>query len=388
MQLPKRAYALIDLDAICDNVKAVMKKTGKDVKTMAIVKADAYGHGAVPVSKALDEIGVDAFGVASVDEAVRLRRNGIDKPVLILAHVFDGEYEEAIAQNIALTVFKYENALSVSEAAVSINKTAKIHIKIDTGMGRIGFQPTGESVEKIKKICALPNISVEGIFTHFACADAKTTSSSDRQKEIFLDFIKKLENENINIPIKHMYNSAGIIDYDGGFLDIVRAGIMIYGLYPSEEMDKRGFVLKPAMELFGSVSFVKSVKKGFTVSYGSTFTAADDMEIATVSVGYADGYPRSLSNKGRVLINGKFAKIIGRICMDQLMVDVTGIGAKQGDRVTLVGRDGENFISVEEVADASGSFNYEFCCSVAMRVPRVYIKNGKIFEVQNYLERL
>lgn len=388
MLLPKRAYAQIDLDAICENVKSVMKKIGGGVKVMAIVKADAYGHGAVPVARALDEMGVDSFGVATVDEAVQLRNGGITKPILILAHVFSEEYDEMLRWDIAHAVFKYENALSLNDRAAQLNKTAKIHIKIDTGMGRIGFQPTDGSIEEIKKICKLPNISVEGIFTHFACADAKDTASADRQKEIFLDFIKRLENEKINIPVKHMYNSAGIIDYDDGFLDMVRSGIMTYGLYPSEEMNRRGFVLKPAMQIFSSVSLVKKVKKGFTVSYGSTFTAPGDMEIATVSIGYGDGYPRSLSNKGRVLINGKSARIIGRVCMDQLMADVTGMGVKQGDKVTLVGKDGENFISVEEVADASGSFNYEFCCSVAMRVPRVYIKNSQVFEIQNYIKKI
>lgn len=388
MLLPKRAYALIDLDAICENVKAVMNKVGKDVKTMAIVKADAYGHGAVPVSKALDGIGVDMFGVATVDEAVQLRRNGIKKPILILGYVYPEEYEELISFDIMHAVFKYENALTLSQKAVEMGKTAKIHIKIDTGMGRIGFQPQRESIEAIKRISKLPNIEINGVFTHFACADSKDTSSCNNQKKIFLDFIKELENNNLKFPVRHMDNSAGIITYDGDFLDMVRSGIMTYGLYPSDEMDKRGFMLKPAMQILSSVSFVKKVKKGFTVSYGSTFTAPDDMEIATVSIGYADGYPRSLSNKGRVLINGKAANIIGRVCMDQLMVDVTGMGVRQGDKVTVAGRDGENFISIEEIADSSGSFNYEFCCSVGLRVPRVYIKNGKIAEISNYLERL
>lgn len=388
MLLPKRAYALIDLDAICENVTSVMNKVGKNVKTMVIVKADAYGHGAVPVSKSLDELGADMFGVATVDEAVQLRKNGINKPILILGYVYPEEYDELLSFDIMQTVFRYENAVALSKKAVEMGKTAKIHIKIDTGMGRIGFQSENESIEKIKKISELPNLEIDGIFTHFACADSKDTSSCNKQKQNFLDFLKEIELSGIKIPVRHMDNSAGIINYDGDFLDMVRSGIMTYGLYPSEEMDKRGFILKPAMQILSSVSFVKRVKKGFTVSYGSTFTAPDDMEIATVSIGYADGYPRSLSNKGRVLINGHFANIIGRVCMDQLMVNVTGMDVHQGDKVTVVGSDGENSISIEEVADSSGSFNYEFCCSIGLRVPRVYIKNGKITEISNYLKKL
>lgn len=386
--IPKRVYAQIDLDAICENTKVVMNKVGANVKTMSIVKTDAYGHGVVPVSKALDEIGVDMFGVATVDEAVQLRRNGISKPILILGYVFEEEYEELLENDIMHAVFKYENALALSNKAVEMNKTAKIHIKIDTGMGRIGFQPTQESIEEIKRISLLPNIEINGIFTHFACADSKDRTSCDNQKEIYLNFIKAVEDAGIKIPVRHMHNSAGIIDYNDDFLDMVRIGIMTYGLYPSDEMDKQGIKLKPAMQIISHVTFVKKVSKGFTVSYGSTFVADKDMEIATVSLGYGDGYPRSLSNKGKVLINGQFANIVGRVCMDQFMVDVTGMNVKQGDKVTVVGKDGDNEITVEEVADLAGSFNYEFCCSVGLRVPRVYIKNGKVSEIRNYLQSL
>lgn len=383
--LPKRVYAEIDLDAICFNVKNVMNKVGPEVMTMAIIKTDAYGHGAIPVAKALDELGVAMFGIATIDEAVQLRRHGITKPLLILGYVFPEDYEALISNDIMHAVFNYENACEISKKACEMGKIAKIHIKVDTGMGRIGFLPTQESIEEIVKISELPNIEINGIFTHFACADAETTASSDRQKEIFLDFIKRVDGANIKIPVRHMCNSAGIIDYDDTYLDMVRAGIITYGLYPSAEMDKRGFELKPAMKIVSHISHIKTVGEGFTVSYGSTFISDKEMQIATVPVGYGDGYPRSLSNKGRVLINGRFANIIGRVCMDQLMVDVTGMEVKQGDKVTIVGADGDKSISVEEVADNSGSFNYEFCCGVGMRVPRVYIKNGKISEIQNYI---
>jgi alanine racemase len=386
--LPARVYAKVNLDAICLNVSRVIDKVGKAVSVMAIVKTDAYGHGAVPVAKALCEAGVDSFGVATVEEALQLRRNGISSPILILGYVFPEDYEKVIKNDIMHAVFRYENAVELSKKAVQMGKTAKIHIAVDTGMGRIGFQPNDESIEEIKKISLLENIEINGIFTHFACADEKDKVSCNAQKQLYLGFLEKIAANGIKIPVRHMDNSAGIIDYNSDFLDMVRVGIMTYGLYPSEEVNKAGFRLDPALEIISRVTFVKKVPAGFKVSYGSTYTTDKDTEIATVSIGYGDGYPRSLSNKGRVLINGKFAKIIGRVCMDQMMVDVTGMGVKQGDRVVVVGKDGENFISVEEVADTSGSFNYEFCCCINMRVPRVYIKDGKVSKTVDYIDAL
>ncbi len=386
--LPARVYAKVNLDAICRNVRRVIDKVGKDVSVMAIVKTDAYGHGAIPVAKALCETGVDSFGVATVEEALQLRRNGISSPILILGYVFPEDYEKVIENDIMHAVFRYENAVELSKKAVQMGKTAKIHIAVDTGMGRIGFRPNDESLEEIKKISRLEGLEIDGIFTHFACADEKDKTSCDAQKKLYLGFLEKIAANGIKIPVRHMDNSAGIIDYNSDFLDMVRVGIMTYGLYPSEEVNKAGFRLDPALEIISRVTFVKKVPAGFNVSYGSTYTTDKGTEIATVSIGYGDGYPRSLSNKGRVLINGKFAKIIGRVCMDQMMVDVTGMGVKQGDTVVVVGRDGENFISVEEVADASGSFNYEFCCRINMRVPRVYIKDGKVSETVDYINAL
>lgn len=385
--LPQRVYAKVNLDAICRNVGRVIDKVGSGVSVMAIVKTDAYGHGAVPVAKALCEIGVSSFGVATVEEALQLRKSGISNPILILGYVFPEDYEKIINNGIMHAVFKYENAVELSKKAVEMGKTAKIHIAVDTGMGRIGFQPNDESVKEIKKVSLLPNIDINGIFTHFACADERDKTSCNAQKQLYLGFLEKIAANGIKIPVRHMDNSAGIIDYNSDFLDMVRVGIMTYGLYPSEEVNKNDFPLEPALEIISHVTFVKKVPKGFNVSYGSTYTTDRETEIATVSVGYGDGYPRSLSNKGRVLINGKSAKIIGRVCMDQLMVDVTGMGVKQGDKVVIVGKDGDSFISVEEVANAAGSFNYEFCCCINMRVPRVYVKNGKISETVDYTDR-
>lgn len=384
--LPKRAYAQIDLDAITENVNKVKEKVGSSVKAMAIIKTDAYGHGAVEVAKALNEAGIYGFGVASVEEGVQLRRHGIDNPILILGYVYPEDYKALLDNELMHAVFSYENAERLSEKACQLGKEAFVHIKIDTGMGRIGFKPAEESIEEIKKISVLPNININGIFTHFACADSREKSSTNSQKKLFLDFINRLKEEGINPPVKHMDNSAGIIDFDEGFLDMVRIGIMTYGLYPSDEVMKERFPLKPAMQLISSVAFVKEVEPGFKIGYSSTFTAEKKMKIATVSIGYGDGYPRALSNKGRVLIGGKYADIVGRVCMDQIMVDVTDMDVHQGDKVVLVGKDGENFISAEEVANAAGSFNYEFVCGINMRVPRVYIKNGKPYKTVNYID--
>ena len=384
---PKRAYAVIDLDALRANAQAVIDKVGPDVKIMSIVKTDAYGHGAVPVARELEDLGVDYFGVASVDEGVLLRKHGIKSPILILGYVFPEEYERLIDNELMHAVFSYDNAVALNEKAKWLNKTVKIHIKVDTGMGRIGFLPNKDSIEEIKKISKLSNVKIDGIFTHFACADFRDKTSSNRQKKLFLDFLDQLKAQGVDVGIRHMDNSASIIDEDRDFLDMVRIGIMGYGLFPSEEVDT-DFPLTPVMQLKSSVSYVKNVHKGFTVSYGSTFVAKDDMTVATVSIGYGDGYPRSLSNRGRVIINGQFANIIGRVCMDQFMVDVTDLDVKQGDTVTLFGKDGNFDLSVEELSGLSGRFNYELCCDINMRVPRVYVKDGEVVEVLDYLERL
>lgn len=378
MQFPKRVYAQIDLDAICRNIQNVKQKVGADTKVMAVVKTDAYGHGAVPVARALTSIGTDAFAVATAEEALELRAAGILEPILILGYVFREDFSRLLKQDITLTVFQYETAKAVSECAQALGLCAKIHIKLDTGMGRIGFLPNAESLAEIEKIAALPALSIDGIFTHFACADETDKTSCNRQKQRFLDFVSALEARGVHIPCKHMCNSAGIIEFSDGFLDMVRSGIMTYGLYPSEEVQKENFKLAPALQLKSHVSFVKTVEKGFTVSYGSTYTTKQKTVIATVPVGYGDGYPRALSNVGRVLIHGQYAPIIGRVCMDQFMVDVTEIpNVQAGDCVTLIGTDGQHRITVEEVAALAHSFNYELFCGLNKRVPRVYLQDGK-----------
>ena len=382
-----RVYLKIDLDKICNNINQVINKVGKETKVLAVVKGDAYGHGAIEVTKALSEIGTYGFAVATVGEALALRRAGITKPILILDFVFPNQFETIIRNDIMLTIFQYGIAKELNEAAGEMGTIAHIHIKVDTGMGRIGYIPDEQSVDEICRIAQLPNIEIDGIFTHFACADMTDKTSMNNQYAKFRAFVEKLEERGINIPIKHVCNSAAIIDMNDGFLNMVRSGIVTYGLYPSEEVHKENLSIEPAMELHSVVINIKTLHKGDTVSYGSTYVAEKPTVIATIPVGYADGYPRLLSNKGSVLIHGKRAKIVGKVCMDQFMVDVTDIpDVSIGDNVTLIGRDGNECITCEEIGDISGRFNYEFLCCINRRVPRVYIRNGKTKKIVDYLE--
>ena len=378
--LPKRVYTKINLDNIKKNMQTVRKKFGDDMIILGIVKANAYGHGAVETAKALVEFGAGMLGVAAIDEALELRDNGITAPVLILGQIFRQDYAAAIENDITCTVIDIVTAQGISKKAQELGKTAKVHIKIDTGMGRIGFQPDADGEMQIKSIFALDNIFVEGAFTHFANADTVDKTSAKAQKKKFLDFTDKLINEGYKIPIRHMYNSASAMELDGYAGEMVRCGIMLYGLYPSDEMNKN-YKLYSALEFKSHISFVKTVGKGFPVSYGSTYITDREMKIATVPVGYGDGYPRYLSNKGEVLVRGTRCKILGRVCMDQFMIDVSHLPDVQiADEVTLVGTDGGETIMVEDVSDAEYRFNYEFCCLITPRVPRIYIKDGKVIE--------
>lgn len=379
-----RNYAKIDLDALCSNMINTRKLVRPQTMIMAIVKADGYGHGAVFLAHAFDQLDkggscvVGAYGVAMVEEGIELRRAGITKPILVLGYTPPELVKEAVKNNITLTVFEYFLAEKISREAVAQERVAAVHIKLDTGMGRIGYAGTKEDIREVVRMSALPGIKLEGLFSHMACADEADKTSAYRQYGRFMQFADLLSQEGVRIPVKHIANSAGIIDMQDVQLDMVRSGISTYGLYPSGNVNFSALNLKPAMELISHISFIKQVGGGYTVGYGSTFVTEHPTVIATVPVGYADGYPRALSNRGRVLIAGQYAPILGRICMDQLMVDVTHIPqAKQGDMVTLIGRDGEGFIPVEEAAALAGSFNYEFVCGISKRVPRIYFRDGK-----------
>ena len=379
-----RVKADIDLDAIHENVVNAKALTKPGTKLMTIIKADAYGHGAVMVAQTLEDV-ADAYGVAILEEGIELRQAGINKPILILGYTPAPLYSAMIKYDIATAVFEYDMAKKMSDTAEKMGKKAKVHIKLDTGMSRIGFKQDDESLAVIKKIAELPGIEIEGCFTHFATMDEKDKTKAMKQFERYMDFVKRIEDAGIKIPVKHVSNSAGIIEKPEVNLDMVRDGICVYGMYPSEEVDKTKLNLTPAMEIKSYVSFVKTLKAGVEIGYGGTYTTTGETVVATIPVGYADGYSRALSNRGRVLIKGKSFPIIGRICMDQFMVDINSQpDIKQGDEVTLVGRDKDEYISIEEVADMSYSFNYEFVCDIGKRIPRVYYRGGKVVATKDF----
>lgn len=381
-----RVYASVDLDAVEDNMKAMAANLTEGTAMMGVVKTDGYGHGAVPVAKAIAPY-VEAYAVATVEEAVNLRRHGITKPILILGVTHERHNEELIRHEIRSALFQRSQALSLARSAKALGRPAYVHLALDTGMSRIGMTVCEESADLAAEICSLEGIRVEGIFTHFARADETDKTSARKQLEEYLHFIEMLERRGVHIPIKHISNSAGIVDMKEANCDMVRAGISIYGLYPSDEVAKDQVLLRPAMELKSCVTYIKTISQGTAVSYGGTFVASGPMVVATVPVGYGDGYPRSLSGKGRVLIRGKSAPILGRVCMDQMMVDITEIPeAREDDEVTLIGRDGQEQITVEELAHLGGEFHYEIICDIGKRVPRVYIRGRKIVGKKDYFD--
>ena len=383
MEKNNRVKAVISLDAVEQNFREMRKNIAEDTKMIAVVKADAYGHGAVPIAHLIENHDyIWGFAAATAEEAVHLRQAGITKPILILGIVFDEYFPELVQYDIRPAVCEYDEAKKLSDEAVLQNKTVHIHIALDTGMTRIGYADIPESVEEIKKIAELPNLEIEGMFTHFARADEYDRSPAMVQLERYQDFSKRVEEAGVDIPLHHCSNSAGIIRVPEANLSIVRAGITIYGIYPSSEVERDIVKLAPVMELKSHITYVKDVPAGAAISYGGTYVADKKKRVATIPVGYADGYPRQLSNKGWVLIHGKKAPILGRVCMDQFMADVTEIdNVKKGDEVTLLGREGDEFISIEEMGDLCGRFSYEFACDISPRVPRVYIKDGKEAEV-------
>lgn len=379
-----RTQAKIDLDAVEYNYNNTRAKLPQGCKLLGVIKADAYGHGAVELARFLENK-CDFFGVACIEEAVELKKADIKTPILILGYVAPAFYDLVVKYDIRIPVFSYDTAKALSDEAVKQGKTVPFHFCIDTGMSRIGFQVNEESADICKEICALPNIEAEGLFSHFATADESDLTKALAQREKYKAFVEMLEGRGIQIPIKHLNNSAGIMNFDEYF-DMCRMGIILYGLYPSEEVDKSLLDIKPVMSWLTHISHIKTLEAGREVSYGGTFKTTEPRVIATIPVGYADGYPRCLSNKGRVIINGQYAPIVGRVCMDQFMVDVTDVdGAELDSIVTLVGKDGDAELSMEEVSNAAYSFNYELPCRVARRVPRTYYKDGKFIKATNYM---
>ena len=377
-----RVYAKIDLDAAAYNMEQMKKRIGSGARLIAVIKTDGYGHGAVPLARMFEETDyVWGYAVASLDEGVVLRKHGIKKPILVLGCIFPDQYEEMIRYEIRATIYMEDMAREMADTARRAGKKAFFHIKVDTGMGRIGFPVSEESADIIERISRMPDVVTEGMYTHFAKADETDKSYTLEQHRKFMWIKEQMEKRGVEIPYYDCDNSAGIIDFPDMKHDLARAGISMYGLYPSDEVDQNAVDLKPVLSLISHVTFVKTVEPGTAISYGGTFVADKTMRVATIPVGYGDGYPRSLSNKGFVLIHGKRARILGRVCMDQFMVDVTDIpGVKFMDRVILAGEDGNDRITVDELAGLSGRFNYEFVCCLGKRIPRVYTLGGRIAE--------
>ena len=373
-----RVYAPVDLDAIAFNMESMRRNIDRKTGMIGVIKTDAYGHGSVPVAEAIADY-VDGYAVATVDEAMLLRRNGITKMILILGVTHPSRYQDLIEKDIRPAIFTMEQAKPLSDLAVSMGKKAKIHFALDTGMRRIGMEADEAGADLAAAIAALPGIEAEGMFTHFSRADEGEKASSMAQLNRYLHFTELLKERGVEIPMKHCSNSAGIIDLPEANLNYVRAGITIYGMYPSEEVKKDLVPLKPALGLKSFVAYVKEIGPGEEISYGGTYVTEHTMRVATIPVGYGDGYPRSLSNCGYVLICGKRAPILGRVCMDQFMVDVTDIpGVGVDTPVTLIGKDGNEEITMERLAELCGGFHYEMVCDIGKRVPRVYYRGGRV----------
>lgn len=382
-----RVCAYVDLTAIHDNMDAMQRTLKQDTKMIGVIKTDGYGHGAIPIAKELEPLPyMFGFATATIEEAIMLRKSGIKKPILILGYVFENAYEALIQNEIRPATFKLDQLKALSDTATRLGKKVMIHIKVDTAMGRIGIFPDDSGIAFVKEADKLPGIELEGIFTHFAKADYADLTDAKKQLEIYESFLKRIETEcNIKIPVKHCSNSAGIIALPEANMDVVRAGITLYGLWPSDEVAQDIIPLSPALSLKSHIVYIKEIPENTPVSYGGTFVSDKKMKVATIPVGYGDGYPRSLSNKGYVLIHGQKANILGRVCMDQFMVDVTEIPeVKEYDEVTLIGTDGTETISAELLGQMSGRFNYELVCDLGKRIPRVYLKDGEMIGAKDY----
>ncbi|WP_164742595.1 MULTISPECIES: alanine racemase [Caldicellulosiruptor] len=386
MSLYNRVWAEINLDNLIYNVNNIKEKISPNTQIMAVVKADAYGHGAIEVSRVLVKNGINMLAVAIIDEALQLRHYNFDIPILILGFTPFELSEQVVENDISQTVYTFEQAYYLNEAAKKIGKKAKVHIKVDTGMGRIGFLCTKESIEAIIRIASLSHIELEGIFSHFSSADDPHSDNFTYEQFLkFENFVKELNKNGVYFKYKHIANSAAAIRFPQYQLDIVRLGLVLYGLYPSEAV-KTEISLKPVMSVKAKVINVKEVPEGYPISYNRRYVTPCKSKIATIPIGYADGFTRVGSEKRCVLINGEYAKVVGNVCMDQCMVDVTHIkDVKIGDEVVIIGKQGKNEITADDLASQIGTINYEVICSVSKRIPRVYIRDGRVVKILNYI---
>lgn len=385
--MDKRTWAEIDIDALAYNMKNIRRITKPDAEIMAVVKANAYGHGAVECAKVLLSNGADRLGVATLDEAIEMRKCFRDVPIIILGSSCEDDAEDIVRYGITASVYTDDIALALSREANKQGTTAKIHIKIDTGMSRIGYVASdvdnSEVVNEILRISKLENIETEGIFSHFATSDEDDETYTRLQFKRFMALCDDLENAGLKIPIKHICNSAAIMMYPEYHLDMVRPGIILYGMYPSDEVDRKKLDLRYVMSLKSTITYVKEIASGTGVSYGKEYIADGTAKIATVPVGYADGYSRLLAGKAKISVNGKLFPIAGRICMDQCMIDVTSVNnIDRGDEALIFG---EGNVTVDDIANWLGTINYEITCMINRRVPRIYIKRGENVAVVDYL---
>ncbi|MBQ7765752.1 MAG: alanine racemase [Lachnospiraceae bacterium] len=383
----ERVCASVNLDAIINNIKEIHSKQGDAVQIMAVVKSDGYGHGALPIARCLEEMDyIYGFATATAEEALILRRCGIVKPIMILGYTFPYAYEDLINENITFTVFRKDMAEEISTLALKLGKIAKVHVKVDTGMHRIGIRPDEKGLSFIKEVLAMPGILAEGIFTHLANGDAEDKSDAYAQVSSFKNFINLIkENTGYTFPVRHCFNSAGLMEMKEDAFNVGRVGISMYGVWPSDEMKKDSMTLQPALSLYSKIVYIKTLPEGAKISYGGTFVTTGETRVATVPVGYGDGYPRGLSNCGSVIVAGKRCPILGRVCMDQFMIDVTHLPEiKEGEKVTLIGRDGEEEITVEQLCDVYGGFRYEMICDIGKRVPKEYYLNGEQVYSKDY----
>ncbi|MBN2335913.1 alanine racemase [Candidatus Bathyarchaeota archaeon] len=377
-------WAEVNLDRLAHNIREVRRVTPGSAEIMAAVKADGYGHGAVESAKAFLGDGADRLATATLGEAMELRRGGVEAPILVLGYVPEYLYPRLLEYGVSAAVYQVEHAEALSRVAVETGRETVVHVKVDTGMGRLGFKAE-EAVKSIAVISGLPGVRVEGVFTHFAVSDEADKSYTRDQFRRFMKVVDRLEARGVEVPLRHVSNSAAIIDLPEYSLDMVRPGIMLYGYYPSPDVDHSRVDLRPAMAFKAKVSHVKTVPAGTGLSYGLTYHTGRETVVATLPVGYADGYRRGLSNRGEVSIRGRRAPIVGRVCMDQCMVDVTDVpGVEVGDVATLFGGSGAA-PSVEEVAGWLGTIVHEVTCGVSRRVPRVYLRDGKPVSIKDGL---
>lgn len=386
LQITRPLWAEINLDNLAHNIREVVRVTKEDTLVTAVVKANGYGHGATVVAKTFLENGADRLAVATLSEGIELRNHGIKAPILILGYTPEYQFNDVIKYNLTQTVYNYGQCCAISLAASELNSIGVIHIKIDTGMGRLGFKSEAETLEEIERISQLPNVEIEGIYTHFAVADAREKEETRKQIDKFNWINKELESQGIMIPVKHVSNSAAIIDLPDYNFNMVRAGIMLYGLYPSKEVNIENVLLKPAMTLKACISNIKTVESGTGISYGHIYVTDKSTKVGTLPLGYADGFTRMLTGKTDVGIQGIRVPVIGRICMDQCMIDITNIESVNiGDEVILFGDGRDNSPHIDDIAERLDTINYEVVCMVSRRVPRVYVKNGEIIEIKDYL---